>query len=346
MVNIIYPSRPAPVDTSGFERGLAGLGDIIQERRTRKTLDGYVDSLYGDFAGAEMSLAALQPQQQQVARAPEMPGDPASQRVAQAHGDMGGDVFKRFMSTVQAGGVTNPAALAAIASTGKNESGFSAKNAAGTWSDPSQSGQAGTSGGILSWRNERLANLQKFAQATGDNPNAPSPETQAKFLLQEDPNLIAQLQQARTPQEAQQLMNNAWRFAGYDEPGGEAGERVADAQALVGQFGGPQNALGPSGASQPVQMAQVSPAAPGDSLLPPREVMRELPRLGDHRSRQRHRRLTMARYSKFFVALIGVAALFALRHYDLSIPGLDSVVLELIVSALTAAGVYQVRNAP
>jgi len=54
----------------------------------------------------------------------------------------------------------------------------------------------------------------------------------------------------------------------------------------------------------------------------------------------------MARYSKFFVALIGVAALFALRHYDLSIPGLDSVVLELIVSALTAAGVYQVRNAP
>lgn len=54
----------------------------------------------------------------------------------------------------------------------------------------------------------------------------------------------------------------------------------------------------------------------------------------------------MARYSKFFVALIGVAVLFAMRHYNVSLPGLDSVVLELIVSALTAAGVYQVRNEP
>lgn len=54
----------------------------------------------------------------------------------------------------------------------------------------------------------------------------------------------------------------------------------------------------------------------------------------------------MAKYSKFFVALAGVAALFLLRHYDVSILGLDQVVLELIVSALTAAGVYQVPNKP
>lgn len=54
----------------------------------------------------------------------------------------------------------------------------------------------------------------------------------------------------------------------------------------------------------------------------------------------------MAKYRKFLVALLGVAALFLLRHYDVSIMGLDQIVLELIVSALTAAGVYQVRNEP
>lgn len=52
----------------------------------------------------------------------------------------------------------------------------------------------------------------------------------------------------------------------------------------------------------------------------------------------------MSRYSKFFVALIGVGTLFAMRQYDVSLPGLDGVVLELIVSALTAAGVYQAKN--
>jgi hypothetical protein len=39
----------------------------------------------------------------------------------------------------------------------------------------------------------------------------------------------------------------------------------------------------------------------------------------------------MGNYSKFIVAFVGVSALF---------------VLELVVSALTAAGVYQIRNAP
>lgn len=52
----------------------------------------------------------------------------------------------------------------------------------------------------------------------------------------------------------------------------------------------------------------------------------------------------MRKYSKFFAAAIGLGALFAMRHYELAIPGLDAVVLDLIVSALTAFGVYQVRN--
>lgn len=283
---VTYPSRPAPVDFSGFEGGLDALREGLEERRTRKVLDDYVTSLYGQGGEQEMSLASLAPQGAPVGQvtraplsAPAAGDDIASQRVAQAHGDMGGDVFKRFMSTVQAGGLTNPAALAAVASTGKNESGFSAKNAAGTWSDPSQSGEPGTSGGILSWRGERLSNLQKFAAQNGGNGNAPTPEQQAQFFLQENPQLIAQLQKARTPQEAQQMMNNAWRFAGYDQPGGEAGERIADAQALFGQFGGQQPSQDARAAlpgSQGVQMAQSVPAASGGSLLPPAEVMRGL----------------------------------------------------------------------
>lgn len=54
----------------------------------------------------------------------------------------------------------------------------------------------------------------------------------------------------------------------------------------------------------------------------------------------------MGRYSKAIVAVVGVSALFAMRYYKVEIPGLDSVVLELIVSALTTFGVYQVRNEP
>lgn len=52
----------------------------------------------------------------------------------------------------------------------------------------------------------------------------------------------------------------------------------------------------------------------------------------------------MNKYRKFLAALIGVSALMALRYFDIQIMGLDSVILELIVSALTAAGVYQVPN--
>jgi len=52
----------------------------------------------------------------------------------------------------------------------------------------------------------------------------------------------------------------------------------------------------------------------------------------------------MSKYSKFFVAAGGLGVLLALRYFDVSLPGFDQVVLETIVSALTAAGVYQVRN--
>lgn len=135
-------------------------------------------------------------------------------------------VFNGFMSTIQRGGVTNPYALAAIAATGQHESGFDPGNAGRTWNDPSESGRPGTAGGIMSWNNERLAALQRF---TGGDM---SPEAQAAFFLQENPQLITRLNNAGSVEEAVALMNNAWRFAGYNRPGGEAQARLETARSI------------------------------------------------------------------------------------------------------------------
>lgn len=144
----------------------------------------------------------------------------------------GNEVFSSFMDTVKAGGVTNPNALAAIAATGQRESGFDPKNAVRTWSDPSESGQAGRAGGIMSWRGPRYEALA----ATGDL----SPAGQAKFFLGENPQLIQRLNAAKTPEEAQRLMNEAWKFAGWNRPGGEAAARFKAANAFLPQFAGQQ----------------------------------------------------------------------------------------------------------
>lgn len=148
------------------------------------------------------------------------------------------DIQTQFLDTAKAGGLTNPYGLAALAATGKSESGWSPKNVNASWADPSQSGQAGTAGGILSWRNERLANLRNFAQANGEDASNISPGMQAKFFLQEDPTLVAGLNAAKSPEEAANLMANAWAFAGYNQPGGEAARRVALTQGYLPQFQG------------------------------------------------------------------------------------------------------------
>ncbi|MFC6487379.1 hypothetical protein [Nitratireductor sp. GCM10026969] len=53
----------------------------------------------------------------------------------------------------------------------------------------------------------------------------------------------------------------------------------------------------------------------------------------------------MRKYRKAIAAVIGVSALAVLRQMEVDVFGLDHVVLELVVSALTAWGVYQVPNA-
>ena len=154
-------------------------------------------------------------------------------------------VFNGFMGTV-AQGITNPYALAAVHATGIHESRFSAANANGSWSDPSQSGQPGTSGGILSWRGPRLTAMEQYGR---------SPEQQGAFFLNENPQLIAQLNNAKSVEEAQALMNRAWAFAGYDRPGGEAEARLNTARSVLPNYlnGTPFTNVGDASAAGPTR---------------------------------------------------------------------------------------------
>lgn len=163
------------------------------------------------------------------------------------------DIETRFIGAVKQAGLTNPIGLGAVAAYGRAESGFSPKNVNRTWSDPSESGQAGQAGGIMSWRAERLANLQSFARQRGEAQ--PSVETQALFLAQEDPQLIPRLNAAKSPAEANSIMANAWRFAGYDRPGGENARRLAMTQHYASRFGGQGQPQAPAQPA-PVQVAE------------------------------------------------------------------------------------------
>ncbi|AVA20677.1 phage tail tip lysozyme [Rhizobium sp. NXC24] len=169
------------------------------------------------------------------------------------------DIQNQFIDTVRSGGLTNPYGLAAVAATGRAESGWSPANVNAAWPDPSQSGQAGTAGGILSWRNERLANLRNFAQSQGEDPSNISPATQAKFFLQEDPTLVQRLNAAKSPQEAANIMANAWKFRGYDQAGGEAARRAALTQNYYStQFANAQPQTAAPAA--PTQVASLDPS--------------------------------------------------------------------------------------
>ena len=142
----------------------------------------------------------------------------------------GNEVYNQFIGAAREGGLTNPYGLAALAATGKAESGFDPGNVNRTWSDPSQSGQPGTAGGILSWRGPRYQALA----ATGDL----SPAGQARFFLQEDPGLVQALNNAKSVEEAQGLINNAWKFAGYDRADGETARRLGLARSFLPTFQG------------------------------------------------------------------------------------------------------------
>lgn len=167
------------------------------------------------------------------------------------------DIENQFVGTVKQAGLTNPIGLGAVAAYGKAESGYNPQNVNRVWNDPSQSGQPGQAGGIMSWREDRLRALNAYAQQQGEQPGAISPKTQAMFLVQEDPTLLPKLQAAKTPDEANQIMANAWRFAGYDKPGGENARRLALTQQYAQRYGQQPQAAAP-GVAQPqgVQVAE------------------------------------------------------------------------------------------
>ncbi|WP_342107950.1 hypothetical protein [Methylobacterium sp. SI9] len=59
-------------------------------------------------------------------------------------------------------------------------------------------------------------------------------------MLLESPQLTQALQNAQSSQEAHALMADAWKFAGYNRPGGENPARLATTQAYANSFGGGQ----------------------------------------------------------------------------------------------------------
>jgi hypothetical protein len=92
----------------------------------------------------------------------------------------------------------------------------------------------------MSWRGPRLASLQAYAKSKGETGNG-SPKTQGEFLLVENPQLIERLNSAKSTDEAANIMADAWRFAGYDQQGGEAARRRALAQNYYAQEFGKGN---------------------------------------------------------------------------------------------------------
>lgn len=152
-------------------------------------------------------------------------------RAMKMPGDAG--IESRFMGAIKEGGVTNPYALAAINAYGLHESGFSSGNMTRTWSDPSQSGQPGRSGGAMSWRNERLSAMQEFTKGASDPAAA-----QAKFFMTENPDLMTKLQGARSLDEANRMMAGNIKFAGWDKSGGEYAARLRTSQGQLAKYQG------------------------------------------------------------------------------------------------------------
>ena len=240
---LMKAGNTSPVEhwTQGAARVADALSGVIKQKRAERA--GVENDTYNQGILSELFKGGSTPAATAGLPASGASAEIASSSPVQPINMSGNEIYSQFMDTVK-GSVQNPYALAAIAATGKAESGFSPQNATRTWSDPSQSGQPGTAGGIMSWRGPRYNALA----ATGDL----SPSGQAKFFLQEDPQLIASLNKAGSVEEAQRLMNRAWAFAGYDQPGGEAARRLQAANGFLPTF---------QGSAQPTEVASLDPSA-------------------------------------------------------------------------------------
>jgi hypothetical protein len=172
------------------------------------------------------------------------------------------EVSNRFMGVVQSekNGLTNPYGLAAVAAFGQRESNWSPSRVNATWNDRDESGRDGTSGGTLSWREDRLRNLERYASGLGEKGRG-SPETQARFFLQEDPRLIARLQNAKSSEEANEIMGAAWRYAGWNRNSPERAARLSATRSWTDRFKAPKKtAPDPAAAEDKSTKPAASPA--------------------------------------------------------------------------------------
>ena len=203
--------------------------------------DSWLSQLYGNGGGGGGSAAGggaggSTPSFAGGRTSMKMPADPA--------------IESKFVGSLKDGGLTNPFGLGAMAAYANAESGYSPTNVTSSWSDPSQSGAPGTSGGILSWRGDRFANM-RTSTAGADDPVA----AQAKFAPTENPQLTMALQNAKSPEEANALVANAWKFAGYNDPNGrEFQNRLGATHSYASRF-----ASDCTPATAPIQTAQASP---------------------------------------------------------------------------------------
>jgi hypothetical protein len=184
------------------------------------------------------------------------------------------EVEKRFMSAFQQGsGVTNPYALAAVAAHGAAESGFDPAKINSVWSDPSESGKSGTSGGTMSWRNERLMRRNAFAASNNQLPGQITPETDGMFLATENPELIKRLNSAESLEEAHDLLSQSQAYAGFNNSSSaEYQKRLATGRSYLSRYGGEGGGASPppnqvAGPGAPLDIR--SPAAGGPPAVPP-----------------------------------------------------------------------------
>ena len=166
------------------------------------------------------------------------------------------EIRTQFLDSVRSGGLTNPFALAVVDAFAQQESTYARGNLARDWEDKSESGQPGRSGGIMSYRNERLQALRQFA---GDRIN--DPRAHGEFFVKERPAMIQQLQNARSLEEAHQIMGQNWQYAGWNRSGGENAKRLGIARQRVHEFQRPTTPPPGYGAAVPANPASAGQRA-------------------------------------------------------------------------------------
>ena len=137
------------------------------------------------------------------------------------------NIRDEFMGTIK-NKVTNPYALAAIEATVQRESAWKRKQMSGDWNDLGDK-----SGGLMSWRGDRLKGLRAFAQK--NKLSLDSAETQAMYFMHEQKKNLNDLNAAKSPEDAARMMANQWRFKDY-KGGTELNARIAKTKEYVGKY--------------------------------------------------------------------------------------------------------------